>query len=77
MDMGWAIMTAAMLGFLGIGATPPDPEWGLMVASGRPYFMDYWWISALPGLAIFVVVLGYNLMGDGLRDVIDPRIRRR
>lgn len=77
MDMGWAIMTAAMLGFLGIGATPPEPEWGLMVASGRPYFMDYWWISAFPGLAIFVVVLGYNLMGDGLRDIIDPRIRRR
>jgi peptide/nickel transport system permease protein len=77
MDMGWAIMTAAMLGFLGIGATPPQPEWGLMVASGRPYFMDYWWISALPGLAILVAVLGYNLMGDGLRDVIDPRMRRR
>lgn len=77
MDMGWAIMTAAMLGFLGVGATPPEPEWGLMVASGRPYFMDYWWISALPGLAIFVVVLGYNLTGDGLRDIIDPRIRRR
>jgi len=77
MDMGWAIMTAAMLGFLGIGARPPEPEWGLMVASGRPYFMDYWWISVFPGAAIFVVVLGYNLTGDGLRDVIDPRIRRR
>lgn len=77
LDMGWAIMTAAMLGFLGVGAIPPSPEWGLMVASGRSYFMDHWWISGFPGFAIFVVVLGYNLLGDGLRDVIDPRVRRR
>jgi peptide/nickel transport system permease protein len=77
MDMGWAIMTAAMLGFLGIGATPPEPEWGLMVATGRNYFLDYWWVSTFPALAIFVVVLGYNLLGDGLRDVIDPRVRRK
>jgi peptide/nickel transport system permease protein len=77
MDMGWAIMTAAMLGFLGVGAIPPEPEWGLMVASGRSYFLDQWWIAGFPGLAIFIVVLGYNLLGDGLRDVIDPRVRRR
>jgi peptide/nickel transport system permease protein len=76
MDMGWAIMTAAMLGFLGVGATPPEPEWGLMVATGRSYFLDHWWVSTFPALAIFVVVLGYNLLGDGLRDVIDPRVRR-
>ncbi|MBI4278468.1 MAG: ABC transporter permease [Armatimonadetes bacterium] len=77
MDMGWAIMSAAMLGFLGVGATPPEAEWGLMVAEGRNYLLDQWWMSVFPGVAIFITVLGYNLMGDGLRDIIDPRMRQR
>ena len=77
MDLGWAIMTAAALGFIGVGAKPPQPEWGVMVSQGRNYFFDQWWISGFPAIAVFVVVLGYNLLGDTLRDVLDPRMRRR
>jgi peptide/nickel transport system permease protein len=74
--MGFTILTAAVLGFLGMGATPPDPEWGLAVAESRQYLPDAWWFATFPGLAIFFVVFGFNLLGDGLRDVIDPRLRR-
>ncbi len=76
LDMGTIILTAAGLGFLGLGAQPPMPEWGLMVADGRQYLVDQWWVSTLPGLAILVVVMGFNLLGDGIRDVLDPRQRQ-
>lgn len=73
LDMAGIIITAAGLGFLGLGAQPPEPEWGAMVSSGREHLLDQWWISTFPGIAIFVVSLGFNLIGDGLRDVLDPR----
>ena len=74
--MGFTILSAAVLGFLGMGATPPDPEWGLAVAESRQYLPEAWWFATFPGLAIFFVVFGFNLLGDGLRDVVDPRLRR-
>ncbi|MCD6442505.1 MAG: ABC transporter permease [Thermotogae bacterium] len=74
--MGTIILTAAGLGFLGLGAQPPTPEWGAMVSDGRNYLVDQWWISTFPGLAIAIVVLGFNLLGDGIRDMLDPRLRR-
>ena len=74
--MGFTILSAAVLGFLGMGATPPDPEWGLTVAESRQYLPEAWWFATFPGLAIFLVVFGFNLLGDGLRDVVDPRLRR-
>jgi peptide/nickel transport system permease protein len=74
--MGFTILVAAMLGFLGMGASPPDPDWGLAIAESRGYLPDAWWFSTFPGLAILVVVLGFNLLGDGLRDIADPRLRR-
>ncbi len=73
LDMAGIILTAAGLGFLGLGAQPPLPEWGLMIASGRKFLLDQWWVATMPGLAIFIVSLGFNLLGDGLRDVLDPR----
>ncbi len=73
MDMGMAILGAASLGFLGLGAQPPFPEWGAMISIGRNYLPDWWWYSFFPGLFIFLTVLGFNLMGDGLRDILDPR----
>ena len=73
LDMAGIILTAAGLGFLGLGAQPPQPEWGAMIATGRNYLIDQWWVAAVPGLAIFVVSLGFNLLGDGLRDVLDPK----
>lgn len=76
LDMGTIILTAAGLGFLGLGAQPPMPEWGLMVADGRQFLVDQWWVSTLPGLAILLVVMGFNLLGDGVRDVLDPRQRQ-
>ncbi|WP_273702083.1 ABC transporter permease [Acetomicrobium sp.] len=74
--MGSIILTAAGLGFLGLGAQPPTPEWGAIVSDGRSYLVDQWWISTFPGLFIALVVLGFNLLGDGIRDMMDPRIRR-
>ncbi|MGM0603742.1 MAG: nickel transporter permease [Bacillota bacterium] len=74
--MGTIIITAASLGFLGLGAQPPSPEWGVMVSDGRTFLIDQWWISTFPGIAIAVVVLGFNLLGDGIRDMLDPRLRR-
>lgn len=75
MDMGMAILGAASLGFLGLGAQPPYPEWGAMISIGRNYLPDWWWYSLFPGLAIYLTVLGFNLMGDGLRDMLDPKQR--
>lgn len=77
MDFGSIILTSASLSFLGLGAQPPTPEWGLMVNIERVYFLDYWWGSTFPGLAIFVTVLAFNLLGDGLREILDPKTRRR
>ena len=73
LDMAGIILTAAGLGFLGLGAQPPAPEWGAMVSSGRHVILDQWWVATIPGIAIFVVSLGFNLLGDGLRDVCDPK----
>lgn len=73
LDMAGIILTAAGLGFLGLGAQPPLPEWGAMISTGRQYILDQWWVAAVPGMAIFVVSLGFNLLGDGLRDVLDPK----
>jgi peptide/nickel transport system permease protein len=73
LDMAGVILIAAGLGFLGLGAQPPQPEWGAMIASGRKFVFDQWWIAAIPGLAICVLSLGFNLFGDGLRDAIDPK----
>jgi len=74
--MGFTILVAAVLGFLGMGATPPDPDWGLAISESRQYLPEAWWFSTFPGLAIFLTVLGFNLLGDGLRDIVDPRLRR-
>jgi peptide/nickel transport system permease protein len=74
LDMAGIILTAAGLGFLGLGAQPPLPEWGAMIASGRRFILDQWWVAGVPGGAILIVSLGFNLLGDGLRDALDPRI---
>ena len=74
--LGFTILVAAVLGFLGMGATPPDPDWGLAVAQSRTYLPKAWWFATFPGLAILLAVLGFNLLGDGLRDLVDPRLRR-
>jgi peptide/nickel transport system permease protein len=74
--MGATILTAAALGFLGLGAPPPTPEWGRMISEAREFLPEAWWYAAAPGFAILLVVMGFNLLGDGLRDILDPRIRR-
>ena len=76
LNMGGIILTAAGLGFIGFGAQPPIPEWGVMISDGRNFIMREWWVSTFPGLAMLFAVLGFNLLGDGLRDVLDPRLRR-
>jgi peptide/nickel transport system permease protein len=76
LDMAGIILTAAGLGFLGLGAQPPLPEWGAMISTGRQFLLNQWWVATMPGLAIFIVSLGFNLLGDGLRDVLDPRQSR-
>jgi peptide/nickel transport system permease protein len=73
LDMAGIILTAAGLGFLGLGAQPPLPEWGAMIAAGRDHILDAWWVAAVPGIAILLVSLGFNLLGDGLRDILDPK----
>lgn len=73
MNMAGIILTAAGLGFLGLGALPPTPEWGAMISAGRRYMLECWWLVAMPGAAIMLVSLAFNLFGDGLRDVLDPR----
>jgi peptide/nickel transport system permease protein len=75
MDMGYTILAAASLSFMGLGAKPPTVEWGLMITTARAYYLDFWWTVTFPGLAIFVSVLAFNLVGDGLRDILDPKIR--
>jgi peptide/nickel transport system permease protein len=77
LDMGGIILTAAGLGFIGVGAQPPTPEWGVMIAEGRNYITQQWWVSTFPGIAIALVVFGFNLLGDGIRDLLDPRLRGR
>lgn len=76
LDLAGMILIAAGLGFLGLGAQPPAPEWGAMVAAGRQILSPYWWVATLPGVAIFLVSLALNLVGDGLRDALDPRASR-
>ena len=76
LDLGEVVITAATLSFIGFGAQPPTPEWGAMVSIGRNFLRDYWWYSTFPGLAILVTVVGFNLLGDAMRDILDPRLRR-
>ncbi|MBB3996695.1 nickel transporter permease [Aureimonas pseudogalii] len=73
LDMAGIILTAAGLGFLGLGAQPPLAEWGAMISSGRQYLLTHWWVATIPGIAILLVSLGFNLLGDALRDILDPR----
>ena len=75
LGIGTAILESAALSFLGLGAQPPTPEWGLMIASSKEFVTSAWWIVTLPGIATLLAVLGFNLLGDGLRDVLDPRMR--
>lgn len=75
LGVGDAILSSAALSFLGLGAQPPTPEWGLMIASSREFITNAWWIVTFPGVAILLAVLGFNLFGDGLRDVLDPRLK--
>lgn len=77
LDMAGIILTAAGLGFLGLGAQPPMPEWGALISEGRQNFQDQWWLITFPGLAIFIVSLGFNFLGDGLRDLLDPRNQQK
>ncbi len=76
-DIGTVVLAAGSLAFIGLGAQPPEPDWGLMVAEGRGAIFTHWWISTFPGVAIFVTVLGFNLLGDSLRDLLDPRQVKR
>jgi peptide/nickel transport system permease protein len=75
-DIGTVVLSTAALSFIGLGAQPPSPEWGLMVSTGRVYIFEQWWISTFPGLAIFATSLAFNLVGDGLREALDPKVRR-
>ena len=77
LDMAGIILTAAGLGFLGLGAQPPLPEWGAMISRGRTFILDQWWVATMPGIAIIVVSLGFCFLGDGLRDVLDPRQEKK
>jgi len=77
MDIGFAVLTTASLGFIGLGTQPPTPDWGQMVSEGRKYLRDAWWYSTFPGMAILLTVLATNLLGDGIRDVLDPRSRNK
>lgn len=76
LDLGWNILAAASLSFIGLGAQPPTPEWGFMLSGGRDFMRDQWWISTFPGIAIVLAVLSFNLLGDGLRDAFDPQGNR-
>jgi peptide/nickel transport system permease protein len=77
LDLGSAILSVAGLSFLGLGAQPPTPDWGLMVNTGRLFFLQHWWYATFPGIAIMIVVLGFNLFGDAIREAIDPKLSRR
>ena len=74
--LGWSILDAAALGFLGLGAQPPTSEWGTMLADAREFVLRAWWVVTFPGLAILITVLAFNLLGDGLRDALDPKLKR-
>ncbi len=76
LDMGGTILTAAGLGFLGLGVQPPTPEWGVMVSEGRRFITEQWWVSTFPGFAILLATLGFNLLGDGINDILNVRARR-
>ena len=76
LDMGNVIRIAAGMSFLGLGAQPPTPEWGLMVSTGRSFLVNQWWVPTFPGFAILLAVFGFNLLGDGIRDISDPHLRR-
>jgi len=76
-DFGYAVLATAGLSFIGLGASPPTPEWGSMIAQARSYMIDAWWYPTFPGLAVFLAVLGFNLLGDAIRDAFDPRLRSR
>jgi peptide/nickel transport system permease protein len=76
LNMAGIILTAAALGFLGLGAQPPAPEWGAMISSGRRFMLDNWWVAVMPGIAILATSLAFNLVGDALRDILDPRHAR-
>ncbi|MCQ1775794.1 ABC transporter permease [Neorhizobium galegae] len=76
LNMAGIILTAASLGFLGLGAQPPLPEWGAMISSGRKFMLDYWWVAVMPGVAILLTSLAFNIAGDTLRDLLDPRHAR-
>lgn len=76
MDIGGVILTIAAMSFLGLGAQPPTPEWGLLISTSRTYFLNAWWYSTFPGIAILITVLVFNLVGDGFREVLDPRTRK-
>ena len=76
MDIGGVILTIASLSFLGLGAQAPSPEWGLMINTSRNYLMSAWWYSIFPGIAIFIAVLVFNLLGDGIREILDPKTRK-
>jgi peptide/nickel transport system permease protein len=75
LDVGYAILFTSSLSFLGLGAQPPTPEWGAMMTDARSFLEDYWWYPTFPGLALAFTVVGFNLLGDGLRDWLDPRLR--
>jgi peptide/nickel transport system permease protein len=77
LDVGYAILTTASLSFIGLGAQPPTPEWGAMVATGKDYILDQWWMATFPGFAIFLAVMAFNLLGDGLQEALSPLLRRR
>jgi len=76
MDFGFAVLNLAALGFIGVGAQPPIPEWGAMISKGREFLPYGWWYSTFPGIAMFLTVFGFNMLGDGVRDLLDPRARR-
>ena len=75
-DMGAVILSVAGLSFIGFGAQPPTPEWGVMISEGRNYITTQWWLTAVPAAAILLLVAAFNLIGDGLRDLLDPRLRK-
>jgi peptide/nickel transport system permease protein len=76
LNLGWAILNAAGLSFIGLGVRPPTPEWGIMVAEGAQFIVSgEWWLAVFPGMALMLAVLTFNLMGDGLRDIVDPAQR--
>jgi len=76
MSVARSILEAASLSFIGLGVQPPSPEWGAMLSAARPYIRDYWHVITFPGLAIMAIIFGLNLFGDGLRDALDPRLKK-